>query len=310
MERLPLLPGATLTATSPGGKVIEEPDNNKGVWVAGNARTQGSFSATVKLLTEVKDVGGACVYGSNYPPVGEYSSNAPMLSFTGTPMYDIQLAKPGGGSVTVKSGDTFLLPCNYTVTSFIDATGAPGQLNGVPFNGNIPQYAASTQLWTVGSQVWSDVINIPECDHDAFTNSTTVPYCRSYTVNEKKWYYYNWTYVNKNQDKLCPLPWHVPLQADFEALDLALGGTGTRHSATQVWINEKYVDIWGGVRGAGRAGGPCAGAQMCQIGQWDHWWSNTSRSSAGAVGLQVSNGTVAMQDETESTSGHRVRCVK
>jgi uncharacterized protein (TIGR02145 family) len=128
MERLPLLSGATLTETSaPGvGKVVAVPGNNQGVWVVGNARNAGSFSATVKLLTAVKNVGGACVYGSKYPPVGEYSGDAAEISFIGTPMYDIQLAKPGGGSVTVKSGDTFLLPCDYTLTSFTDATGAPG----------------------------------------------------------------------------------------------------------------------------------------------------------------------------------------
>jgi hypothetical protein len=41
MTRLPLLPGATLTATSAPavGKVIEVPENNKGVWVVGNSRT-------------------------------------------------------------------------------------------------------------------------------------------------------------------------------------------------------------------------------------------------------------------------------
>jgi uncharacterized protein (TIGR02145 family) len=140
MERLPLLPGATLTETSaPGiGSVEYAPNNNdQGVWVAGNARTEGSFSATVKLLTEVKDVGGACVYGSNYPPVGEYKNNATEISFTGTPMYEILLAKSGGENATVKSGNTFLLPCDYTLTSFTDATGAPGIMNCVPMIGNI-----------------------------------------------------------------------------------------------------------------------------------------------------------------------------
>jgi uncharacterized protein (TIGR02145 family) len=125
MERLPLLPGATLTATSPDGKVIEEPDNNKGVWVAGNARSAGSFSATVKLLTEVKDVGGACVYGSNYPPVGEYIS-ATEISFTGTPMYEIVLKDNGGGTITRESGSLFSVPASYTVQSFSDKTEAPG----------------------------------------------------------------------------------------------------------------------------------------------------------------------------------------
>jgi uncharacterized protein (TIGR02145 family) len=125
MERLPVT-----SATASAGTVTKIPNNDKGVWIAGNARNTGSFSATVRLFTTVSNVGGACAYASNYPPVGEYSSDAPMLLFTGTPMYDIQLAKPGGGSVTVKSGDTFLLPCDYTVTSFSDATGAPGSITG------------------------------------------------------------------------------------------------------------------------------------------------------------------------------------
>jgi uncharacterized protein (TIGR02145 family) len=47
-------------------------------------------------------------------------------------MYEILLAKPSGETATVKSGDTFLLPCNYTVTSFTDATGAPGISVGNP----------------------------------------------------------------------------------------------------------------------------------------------------------------------------------
>jgi uncharacterized protein (TIGR02145 family) len=138
MERLPLRTGATLTATSaPGvGEVKEEPGNNKGVWVIGNARTNGSFSATVQLLTSVNDVGGACVYGSNYPPVGEYISLTE-ISFTGTPVYEISLTHPDKGSAAVKSGDTFLLPCDYTLTSFTDKTGAPGIMKCIPMEGNI-----------------------------------------------------------------------------------------------------------------------------------------------------------------------------
>jgi uncharacterized protein (TIGR02145 family) len=127
MERLPLLPGATLTATSPGGKVIEEPDNNKGVWVAGNARTNSSFSATVKLLTAVKDVGGACVYGSNYPPVGEYNDDVTKITFTGTPKYDLVLEKIADGSTyTISTTGLYSIHAGEVIQSFTDATGAPG----------------------------------------------------------------------------------------------------------------------------------------------------------------------------------------
>ena len=131
MERLPLLSGATLTATSaPGvGKVIEVLDNNKGVWVEGNARSAGSFSATVQLLTATAT--GSCVYASNYPPVGEYTG-ASAISFTGTPMYEIVLETSGGNTYTAYSPGIYSIPEGSTFVSFTDATGAPGTFHCIP----------------------------------------------------------------------------------------------------------------------------------------------------------------------------------
>jgi uncharacterized protein (TIGR02145 family) len=90
--RLSLLPGATLTATSaPGtGKVKEETDNNTGVWVVGNARTNGSFSATVRLLTPAA---GAVGIIFTYMPPGTaqpqgsctYTEPAPVNTFAAFP---------------------------------------------------------------------------------------------------------------------------------------------------------------------------------------------------------------------------------
>jgi hypothetical protein len=303
MERLPVT-----SATASAGTVTKTPNNDKGVWIAGNARSIGSFSATVRLFTTVSGVGGACAYASNYPPVGEYSSDTPMLSFTGTPMYDIQLVKSGGGNVTVKSGDTFLLPCDYTVTLFTDATGAPGQLNGTPFNnGRVPQYAASTKTWTVKSQIWSDVINVPECDHDAFTNSNTDPYCRSYTTNGKKYYYYNWPYVDKNQNTLCPSPWRVPTVDDFIALDKAFGGSGENRSGVALsWITEHYIDEWGGVW-AGWASGSSVGS-VTNSGQY---YTVTTRNGSQASHMEYySSGKVTMDYWNSFSAGHLVKCVR
>jgi hypothetical protein len=67
MERL-LVSGGTLTehtATKTGtGIFIEEPNNDKGAWVYGDARTNaaGSFSAKVQLFTKETDIviAGAC----------------------------------------------------------------------------------------------------------------------------------------------------------------------------------------------------------------------------------------------------------
>jgi uncharacterized protein (TIGR02145 family) len=127
MTRLPVT-----AATVSAGTVIKVDGNDKGAWVIGNARTNGSFSATVQLLTATADIAGACAYASNYPPVGEYISDAE-ISFTGTPMYDITLRHGNGSTVTVRAGNTFLVPCDYTLTSFTDATaGAPGTVNCIP----------------------------------------------------------------------------------------------------------------------------------------------------------------------------------
>jgi uncharacterized protein (TIGR02145 family) len=138
MERLPLASGATLTATSaPGvGKVMEIPGNNNGVWVVGNARNSGSFSATVQLLTGITNMGGACVYGSNYPPVGEYISAAE-ISFTGTPEYNIVLKHSDGSTVTVQSNKNYYLQPDDALLSFSDKTGAPGIFKCIPMTGNI-----------------------------------------------------------------------------------------------------------------------------------------------------------------------------
>jgi hypothetical protein len=132
MKRLPLLPGATLTETSaPGvGEVIEESGNNQGVWVVGNARSAGSFSATVQLLTATAT--GACAYASNYPPVGEYTA-ASAISFIGTPMYEIVLKETfSGNTYTTYSKGVYSIPEGSTFVSFTDATAAPGIIHCFP----------------------------------------------------------------------------------------------------------------------------------------------------------------------------------
>jgi uncharacterized protein (TIGR02145 family) len=81
-----------------------------------------------------------------------------------------------------------------------------------------PPYAASTQTWKFGGQTWSDAIHIPECNRGAFYSRTTEPECRSYTEGFNTWYYYNWTYVNANKNRMCPSPWRVPTHQDFKTL--------------------------------------------------------------------------------------------
>jgi hypothetical protein len=155
MTRLELS-GGTLTAHSANtvtpsplspdaGTVIKLAGNDKGVWVVGDARTNAAggfaFSATVQLYTKETDItiAGACAYVSTYPPLGEWLSDT-RLGFTGTPWYEVTLIPDGGGAATtVETGSTFLLPCSYTMSSFTDATGAPGRIKCI----------ASTDIYTL-----------------------------------------------------------------------------------------------------------------------------------------------------------------
>jgi hypothetical protein len=133
MERLPLITsGATLTATSaPGvGKVIAEDGNNQGVWVVGNARSTGSFSATVQLLTATVNLGGACAYASNYPPVGRYTSPDEII-FIGTPAFLLHFSDGSDAiipRVAATHTYTYTLPEGKTLERFTDATAAPGKI--------------------------------------------------------------------------------------------------------------------------------------------------------------------------------------
>jgi hypothetical protein len=153
LERLPLLPGATLTATSAPsvGKVMEAPGNHSGVWVVGNAKTAGagSFSATIKLLTATADLAGVCVYASNYPPMAKYT-DATHLSFTGTPMYTMVLSD-GRATHTAYSYGTYALPEGHTMQSFIDKTGAPGQTQCMP--AEVYDLKVSNTAYCAGSSV-------------------------------------------------------------------------------------------------------------------------------------------------------------
>jgi hypothetical protein len=213
MTRLPVT-----SATATAGTVTKIQGNDKGVWVIGNARSAGNFSATVRLLTDITDVAGACAYASNYPPVGEYTS-ANKIKFTGTPEYNIVLRHSNGTTDTLQSGKIFLVPDGDTLKSFSDKTGAPGFI-GVR---GTPPYARSSQTWTFGSSTltWSDRIlaDPPLCEKKTSLSSdaTNMEFLVA-NYNDRDEYYYSWSCVSTSATYLCPAPWRIPTIDELVAI--------------------------------------------------------------------------------------------
>jgi hypothetical protein len=189
----------------------------------------------------------------------------------------------GNGTVTINvtaNSTVALRAATVTLT-----TGSLTRTVAVTQAPNTPLYAASTQTWTFGEQIWSDVIHIPECNKAGFTYSNTIPQCRNYTHETYIWYYYNWPYVANNAAALCPSPWRVPSQSDFSML-----------------VNPDYnFDSWahGGNSYTPVPIGP-------RIGQY---WSATSTGENLAAAVEVYQDYVYPWT-TSCSFGMQVRCVK
>jgi hypothetical protein len=105
------------------------------VWVVGNARSAGNFSATVQLHTATANLAGLCLYAINYPPRGQYTAND-KIQFNGTPDFTIWLAKAGqtmvGSTVTwtrIQAKTLYTVPAGSYVHSFTDVSLAPGKFS-------------------------------------------------------------------------------------------------------------------------------------------------------------------------------------
>ena len=114
----------------------------------------------------------------------------------------------------------------------------------------IPPCAASRQTWTVGKQVWSDVIHLPECNKRDFMNSDTSPQCCCKSSDTIR-YYYNWIAVKKHATQMCPHPWRVPAKQDFDLLARSTTGKAPayawRHGGNVNFgavVREEYGQYW------------------------------------------------------------------
>jgi uncharacterized protein (TIGR02145 family) len=213
----------------------------------------------------------------------------------------------GNATITVTVADNARVEARTATLSF-----TAGELNNTAIvtQEAKPFYAISDKTWIVGNQIWSDVIQVPECNKTTYANQATEPDCRKYTDSRGTMYLYNWTYVNQNSKTICPDPWRVPSETDFMNLDIALGGNGAnRVGIDQTWIDDQYITFWGGEYGGGINGN----ADMVNRTFFAYYWSSKGSSSLIARCLSIStdgNGLVYPMANLQRENGFPVRCVK
>jgi hypothetical protein len=157
---------------------------------------------------------------------------------------------------------------------------------------DFPPCAASSQTWTFGDLTWSDAIHVPECGEETFGYNYTAPQCRNYSDDRNTFYYYNWAYVDTNKTMLCPSPWRMPTEQDFNTL-----ASDTTYS--------DLVDAWG-------YGGYAHDGFVTTVSTYAYYWSSTVYSSDTnhAYYLYYSSDGLGVDNYRAKRYGFRVRCVK
>lgn len=183
------------------------------------------------------------------------------------------------------------------------------------------------KIVTIGTQTWmaenlkttkfNDNTSIPlVSDETEWNNLISSGYC---------WYnndapanksihgaLYNWYSVNTG--KLCPVGWHVPLNAEWTTLSTFLGGDVVaagklKEAGTTHWTSNSgstnssgFTALPSGVRVDGTFLG---------IGEGCYWWSATENGAQYAFlrGITASYDGF-LQGYTEKTQGRSVRCIK
>ncbi len=167
----------------------------------------------------------------------------------------------------------------------------------------------TAEQWSVGNQIWSDVVTAARCKKNDFDGGSEGPYKVDCRQSGEFGDLFSWEAVNLYHAELCPAGWRIPTRQDFFDLDVALGGQGSGGTGSEmdyynVW--QKYLSEWG-ARPAGyaRTENPDVvfpGAVAC-------YWTQTELDPGHAFYLYVYSGRVYPQYNQTKDLGMSIRCV-
>lgn len=131
---------------------------------------------------------------------------------------------------------------------------------------------------------------------------------------------YNWYAVKTG--KLCPIGWHVPSSADWEVLEIYLGGSydaggRLKETGTSHWDEPNY----GAINSSGFSAVPAGTFELSWLsgylsvfsgfGYFTDFWSSTEADSQTAFSrLLISDDHVLGSESNAKFSGLSVRCLK
>jgi uncharacterized protein (TIGR02145 family) len=244
----------------------------------------------------------------------------------------------GTGTATFTSNITGLLPGTlYYVRAY--ATNSAGTSYGtqVSLTTRLADDDGNTYSTVlIGSQLWmaenlkttkyyggAAIPNVT--DNTAWTLLTTPGYAwYDNTVAYKALYgaMYNWFAVDGGN--LCPTGWHVPTDADFNALEVTLGlapadvniygyrGTtqGTQLKNTTGWAvgeNGTNTSGWSALPGGYRY---WSDGTFQAAGSWSYWWSSTALDGVSSWYRRIDGTPQVYKGAVENAAGKYVRCIK
>lgn len=152
------------------------------------------------------------------------------------------------------------------------------------------------------NSTWSNLSSPAYCWH---TNDSTL-YSQTYGA------LYNWHTIKTN--KLCPVGWHVPTDADWTTLTNYLGddaGGKLKETGTTYWAshNTEASNETGFNALPGDLRQP--DGEFYMLGYSGYWWTSTIKSDRAAWYRRMDNGTSYVSRYSAYTqAGFSVRCIK
>jgi uncharacterized protein (TIGR02145 family) len=298
-----------------------------------NATSSGSLTAGVQSSATSVTINytggnGASHTGQTVTSTGVAGLTATLASGSfangnGTLTYTITGTPEAAGSASFSiniGGQT----CEYSATVQANAAiSRPGA--GVNFDGH--QYASiilgNGQEWlaenlkTTAYANGDPIPNVtPNAQWSALTNGAWSYYNNDSKLVNPYGRLYNW-YTVSDPRNVCPNGWHVPTDAEWEALSKYLGGEDfaggkLKGKGTQYWTSPNmdasndsgFTGLPGGIR--------YQAGFFVAMSDEGYWWSATANGTTLAMfrGLNFNNASFVKYDSGEKADGLSVRCMK